>query len=150
MSQPAGHLEEALFLDLLRLGHRARLRAFGTSMVPWVWPGQVLTLEPPPFVAPALAPGDLVLARSGGCLRLHRLIGPHRGGGWWIKGDAAWLADPMVSPEHLYGRVVSIEGGSWATRPLSGPQRVLGRTIAGISWAQWRMTKRCLRWLSAQ
>ena len=149
MSHPAEHLEEALFLDLLSLGHRARLRAFGSSMMPWVWPGQVLTLEPPPFVAPALAPGDLVLARSGGCLRLHRLIGPHSEGGWWIKGDAAWRADPVVSPEHLYGRVVSIEGGRWPVRPLSGPQRALGRTLAVVSWAQWRVTKRCLRWLGA-
>lgn len=126
-------LEEALFLDLLALGHRARLRAFGTSMLPWIWPGQTLLIEPPPFVAPPLGVGDLVLARAGGCLRLHRVVALGPGRSPVLKGDASLRFDPPVESGHLYGRVVEVGGTPGAWRPLSGVVRAAARVTAACS-----------------
>ncbi len=163
MSEPvlSSPLEEALFLDALRLGHRVWLAAHGRSMWPWVRPGARLLIEPPPFVMPPLEPGDLILAHAGGCLRLHRLIELRPEGGLVLKGDAAPRADPLVRPEHVHGRVVVIERGAAnrgavergeascaavdparavaVRRPLAAPERALARVLARLSGAQWRL-----------
>ncbi len=100
-------LEESLFVETLRMGHRGRLQAFGWSMWPQIWPGDTVTLEPAPFLAPALAPGDMVLAMSGGCLRLQRGI-TFEDDGVVLKGDAVMDDDPECSRAEVLGRVVSV------------------------------------------
>lgn len=121
-------LEEALFLDLLALGHRAQLRAYGWSMWPLIWPGDLVTLEPPPFTQPPLRPGQVVLARSGGCLRLHRVTAL-RGGQVELHGDNSPNPDPPVAVEAVLGRAVELRGRGLAW-PMGGAALGLGRLSA--------------------
>ncbi len=140
-------LEEALFLDLLRLGHAARLQAHGRSMLPFVRPGTTVLIEPPPFVAPPLAVGDIVLVHSGGCLRLHRLVGWRQGDDGTprllLKGDGLLKADPLVHPKHLYGRAAALEGPRGRTWLLGGGRRALHRAVAFASRIGWRLASAC-------
>ena len=134
---PIDDVEEALFLDALRLGHRVRAVASGRSMLPLLLPGVEVLIEPPPF-STTLCTGDLLLARAGGCLRLHRFI-EERPDGFILKGDAVLRADPLVEHQDLYGRVVMLEG-RWLRVDLLGvASRRLARVIAGLSRLQWRL-----------
>ena len=126
-------LDEALFLDALRMGHRVHTVASGRSMLPWILPGSRLLIEPPPFASPPLSPGDLILARAGGCLRLHRLIEQRSDGAVILKGDSVLRRDPPVAREHLYGRVVAIEGRLWTRFPLGGLHRRAAALMARAS-----------------
>ena len=135
--------EEALFLDALGLGNKVYASASGPSMLPFILPGARLLIEPPPFFSPPLAPGDLLLARSGGCLRLHRLI-EERPDGFIIKGDAVLRADPLVLRQDLHGRVVAIEGRFLTRYPLRRLNRVLAKAVAKASRFQWRLLRRAM------
>jgi hypothetical protein len=132
-----GEVEEALFLELLARGHRARLRAFGWSMWPLLWPGAEVTLEPPPFVAPPLRVGDVALARSGGCLRLHRVVAL-REGEVTLQGDSAWRPDPAVAASAVLGRAVLARGRALTPWPLGGLGHAAGLAAAALSRARGR------------
>lgn len=137
-------LEEALFLDLLGAGHSGKLKAYGKSMLPWILPGQTLVIEPFKGLEPPLAKGDVVLAYSGQCLRVHRVVSLKANGSVLIKGDCLPGTDPMVLPGHVYGRVVRIEG-RWCSRNMTDKgERRLGRWIARVSGAQGHLA-RCVR-----
>jgi len=62
----------ALVADALRGRGSLRLRVHGESMLPTLWPGEVVEIEgcPPEEVRP----GEIVLARRDGRLFLHRLV----------------------------------------------------------------------------
>ena len=138
MSDP---LDEELFLDLLKAGHRARMRAHGASMLPTILPGAEVELEPRPR---HLEPGDVVLARVGGRLVLHRLIARRPGGELLLKGDALGRPDAPLSGEAVLGRAIRVSAG--CPRDLRrGPGRWLGRAAAGASWLSWKVGRRLRR-----
>ena len=123
--------EEELFLELLATGNRARIKAWGRSMFPTIWPGDEVLLEPPPFVHPPLAVGDIVLAQAGGRLRLHRLV-EATGERYRLKGDTSLHFDPWTTLPNIQGRAVNVLGHG-AARPLAGGNRLMGSRIARIS-----------------
>ncbi len=64
-----------LAAEVLTSGHTLRLQAFGTSMLPSIWPGDILSVEPKSqqeFVA-----GDIVLVARRNRFFIHRLIEKH-------------------------------------------------------------------------
>jgi hypothetical protein len=79
--------------------------------------------------------GDVVLTRSGGDLRLHRLVwGPpfaRRSAGWRTQADRSLLFDPALAEEDVVGTVVAVEGRRYRPRParalLSLARAVLAR-----------------------
>jgi hypothetical protein len=111
---------------VLRSGGGVRLRVFGTSMLPSLWPGDVVTVEsgaPDKFVL-----GDIALALGNNQFRAHRLLAT-TGVHWITRGDAMPQNDPPVELHDLLGRVVSVErnGRRFSPPPLSVTCRLLGQ-----------------------
>jgi hypothetical protein len=94
----------ALLAEALQRSGRVRLRVHGESMLPALWPGDVVeiascSLEDVQF-------GGIVLARRDGRLFLHRLIAPATPEGFRLRGDSVPASDPLFPPEALLGRFV--------------------------------------------
>ncbi len=88
------------------------LRVTGSSMLPSVWPGDILTVCRTDVAA--VVPGEIVLSRCDGWLLAHRVVGKvERQGEQFLitRGDSLPLADPPVSREDLLGTVTSIVRG---------------------------------------
>lgn len=113
MGAEAVHLQ--LLKEVLQRFGRARLRVHGTSMLPALWPGDVIEI----VVAEvsALRPGDLLLVERDARLFCHRFLGCVEHSGRFLlrtKGDLLGREDPPVAPEAVLGRV---DGFSGAPRP---------------------------------
>ncbi len=127
-----------LVADALRLGGRVRLRVHGESMLPTLWPGDVVEIT---SCAPQdLRLGEIVLALRDGRFFLHRLLSPCTPSGFLLRGDSMPGPDPQFSPEALLGRLVSTDRGrscspSVVSRALGmvfchfGPARRLALTL---------------------
>lgn len=97
---------EAACEAALKQGALVRFRANGQSMQPNVLDGDTVIVAP--VAGKRLRRGDIVLARNGRGLLLHRVVGWHdRGGEAITRGDAGQQAD--LTPEQVLGRAVSIE-----------------------------------------
>jgi signal peptidase len=83
-----------------------RLRVTGASMVPAIWPGDILTVR---RVDPEeLRPGQIVLYRRQANLIAHRVtrvVADHV----VTRGDTLPVADAPASMDDVVGRVVSLE-----------------------------------------
>ncbi len=138
---------DAVHLDLLRevlsrFG-RARLRVHGSSMLPSLWPGDVIEVSRvDPIV---LREGDVLLLQRGQRLFCHRLVR-------WVEGDGARLlctrgdhlstTDPLFTLDCLLGRVEMPYRGT-----LVHVLALLLRTIGGISerLLAWVLRTRSIR-----
>jgi signal peptidase I len=121
-----------LAVEVARTFGRLRLRVTGTSMMPAIQPGDLLSIDR--VNLRDTSPGEIVLFARGGRLFAHRIV--HASGGdsdpcLVTRGDRLIETDPPVFQSELLGRVTSIEragtqvrsrAGSW----LDGPNRVLG------------------------
>jgi signal peptidase I len=88
---------------------RISLRVQGTSMLPWVRPGDIARIQE--VSAAAIRCGDVVLFRRENRLYVHRII--EKGGSlgaaeFRAKGDAHPTCDGMVAQHELLGRVVRL------------------------------------------
>ena len=113
---------------------RVRLRAFGTSMIPWIRPGDLLLIEPAPFAQ--ICAGDVILYQRGDRLFIHRVLRrarfdarPHL----VTKGDSVPHPDAPVSDSEFLGRVVSIERGRRTLRLDARGHKVFSRVLARLS-----------------
>jgi hypothetical protein len=106
-----------LVTDALRDGHPVTIRVQGCSMMPAIWPGDLLTIHPTADRMPAV--GEIALTVDGDRLRAHRVIA-HRHSGSAIvvetRGDALITADEMVGPAEILGTVVLRNGCTLANR----------------------------------
>jgi hypothetical protein len=97
----------ALVADVLRHNSHSRqvvrLRVHGESMLPTLWPGDVVEIES--CSLEDVRPGEIVLARREGRLILHRLIAPCTPNGFLLRGDSMPSPDPPFPPETLLGRI---------------------------------------------
>ena len=104
----------SLVCDALRLAGRLRLRVQGASMLPALWPGDVLTVD---SNSEPLVCGDIVMVERDGRLFVHRLVA--RDGSYWITcGDAVPQNDPPVESRNVLGKIVGIQRGKreWSPR----------------------------------
>lgn len=83
-----------------------RLRVQGESMLPSLWPGDVVEIASCSLDDNDLRPGEIVLAMRDGRLFLHRLVGPCTPNGFTLLGDSMPGCDPSYPPEALLGRLV--------------------------------------------
>src|SRR5215469_9655505 len=95
-----------LVAELVRSFGGARLRVAGASMLPTVWPGDVITVRSRNIAA--LQPGQVVLYRREGMLVPHRII-RIRAAVLTTRGDSVRHDDPPVRESNLVGQVVSVE-----------------------------------------
>lgn len=133
----------ALLSDTLRLAGTVRLKVQGTSMLPALWPGDVLTVE---ANCKSVMPGDIVVVYRDGRLFVHRAVA-QRGSCWIIRGDAMPQNDPPVESQDVLGKVVRVqrEQREWSPAKLSVIDRYIGRVFARNN----RLKSVALSWRSA-
>ncbi len=111
-----------LAAEILASGGIIRLRAFGSSMLPAIWPGDILTIESVALRWPVT--GDIVLIRINNRAFIHRVQELQSGQDsprWITRGDAVPECDPAVSGAQLQGTVSLIQRGRrWI---VPSPQR---------------------------
>jgi signal peptidase I len=115
----------ALVADALRRSGRlrqsVRLRVHGESMLPALWPGDVVEIA---NCSPEdVRPGEIVLALRDGRLFLHRFVGrfndPCKPSGFLLRGDSMPGPDPQFPSEALLGRLVQKVDEAWAVSPAA-------------------------------
>jgi hypothetical protein len=136
----------ALVADVLRCkpwsNRTVRMRVYGESMLPTLFPGDVVEIE---SCSPeSLRPGEIVLAIREDRLFLHRLVSPCTINGFTLCGDSNPHPDPQFSAEALLGRMVRRVGGkNWITASAlhPGPAASLFR---GAGWllCHWNLARR--------
>ena len=145
--EPAVQVGEALRCQLaeevLCLAGELRLRVTGTSMLPSVWPGDILHIRRQDTIESL--PGDIVLVRRQGRLCAHRVVKKisKEGEPYWItRGDSLPDDDPPVSGQELLGRVTCILRGRarsiWidASQGPSWWARMVGPVLRHSEWPQ--------------
>jgi hypothetical protein len=119
-----------LAAEVLRTFGKLRLRATGASMLPAVWPGDILSVRS--LVAGEALPGDVVLFGREGRLVAHRVVERtlcQDRVQWVTRGDSVGGNDAPVSSHQLLGRVTAIERGS---RRLTPHQSAVSRLASWI------------------
>ncbi len=132
-----------LAAEVLRSAGRLRLRATGASMLPAVWPGDVLSVCR--RSATQALPGDIVLFGREGRLVAHRVVERSLCQDriqWVTRGDSVEGNDAPVSSHELLGRVSAIERGS---RRLAPHQSVTSRFASWILCRSGLATRVLLR-----
>jgi signal peptidase I len=101
--------------EVVRTFGEVRLRVFGTSMVPSILPGDLVSIRQASLNE--ISPGEVVLFLRKGRLFVHRVVdlrivataGSAGESCLITRGDRLRHSDPPVSGAELLGRVVSIE-----------------------------------------
>ena len=105
-------LKGQLFLEVLKSFGQAKLAVTGASMLPAIWPGDVLEVRRQD--ATEICLGEVILFERDGRLFAHRVVekvgGPERTL-LITQGDGLRAPDPPVAPEELLGRVTAIVRG---------------------------------------
>jgi len=116
---------------ILRSGRSIRLRVLGTSMLPSVWPGDVVSVEG--HAVGAVVSGDIILYEANDSFFVHRVVEKSRNKNqaqWITRGDAMPQSDPAVRECQLLGRVSSICRGS----RIITPARRLTPLTRAVGW----------------
>jgi hypothetical protein len=113
--------------EVLRASGELKLRAMGLSMLPTLWPGDLLTIQscqPGNFDSDQLEPnqlepGEIALYLREGRFFIHRIVANNvKTGGFLItRGDCMPENDPPVHRDELLGRVTAIRRGSRLAQP---------------------------------
>jgi signal peptidase I len=115
--------------DVVRTFGRVRLRVFGTSMVPSILPGDLISVQR--AIVTEISNGEIVLYARDGRMFAHRVVGcmdSPEGSLLTARGDRFRHNDPPISSSELLGKVISIERGNfqWRAAPcLSRWERMI-------------------------
>jgi hypothetical protein len=122
MKDTRRELEGELFLEVLKSAGQARLAVTGTSMLPSIWPGDILEVHRQSVAE--IVPGDVVLRERNGAFLAHRVVEKVD----WpertlliTRGDALRAPDRPIAPEELLGRVTAILRGGRRLEPRLTP-----------------------------
>jgi signal peptidase I len=140
LSMPPGlecrqDLKLALAAEMLRFKGSLRLRAWGSSMLPSVWPGDLLTIER--VAQDEVVPGDIILVLRNQRPFIHRLVqkrSSENGLSWITRGDAMPDNDPPTAASELLGRVTSIDRGNRSFVP----SRQISQFSSAVAWTLFR------------
>jgi hypothetical protein len=95
----------ALAVEILRGTGRLRLQVHGESMLPTLWPRDVVEIEA--CSVEAVTPGEIVLAVREGRFFLHRFVRQLSRSGFLTRGDSMPACDPEFPNHALLGRLVA-------------------------------------------
>lgn len=134
-----------LVADALRAGVETRVRVMGTSMLPALWPGDILIIR---SRAAGPAAGEIVLFTRYGRLFAHRVVRAS-GSELITRGDALPDRDPRLRASEVLGVVEGIiRDGS---HPVPALRPSLAQKIAALAIRRSEIIYRLmLRWHSAQ
>jgi Peptidase S24-like len=103
---------ERAIVELIELSLRTRaqikLRAQGTSMIPAIWPGDILTVASAQSRFPEV--GEVALIKVGKSVRAHRVVRAEHDGGLLTRGDALLHYDPYAARDNVLGTVIERNG----------------------------------------
>ena len=111
-------LKRDLAVELLRSCGAARLPINGSSMLPSLWPGDILDVRRQN--ATEIQPGHVVVFQRDSRLVAHRVVRRlDRNGSTLLitRGDRRWKPDAPVFPHQLLGRVEAVERGDRRFQP---------------------------------
>jgi len=142
-SAALNHPQLELAATLLRSGSTIKLRALGASMLPALWPGDLLTINAVPVRT--IRAGEIVLSVRNGRFCIHRLlqVGSASGADWITGGDALTDSDPPVNAMAILGRVSSVARGQRVLDPRK--RSVFGRMLVWILCRSELLCKLVLR-----
>jgi Peptidase S24-like len=124
-----------LTAEMLRCGRMVQFKAWGTSMLPSLWPGDLLTIQS--VAHDEIVRGDMVLVMRDNRFRVHRLVEKPQVEGhilWITKGDAVPRNDPPVAASELLGRVAGVRRGNRSFVPT----RRLSMLHSALAWTLCR------------
>lgn len=108
-----------LAAEVLQSSGTLHIRAMGTSMLPTLWPGDLVTIQSQDFEQ--VEPGEIVLFLREGRFFLHRAVkksGVGKAVFLLTRGDSMPQNDPPVQPGELLGRVTGIRRGGSVIAPV--------------------------------
>lgn len=115
--------------DIIRTFGEVRLRVFGTSMVPSVLPGDLISVRH--AAVSEISVGEIVLFTRKGRMFAHRVVGLNSSAEQSFedqvdlllitRGDRLRHNDPPVSRSELLGKVICIERGNFQRRRVLCP-----------------------------
>ena len=108
----------SLAAEVLQSTGTLRIRAMGSSMVPTLWPGDLVVIDSRKIED--VRPGDIVLYLREGRFFLHRVINKVSAGHeecLLTRGDSMPGKDPLVRPSELLGAVTGIQCGASVVAP---------------------------------
>jgi hypothetical protein len=128
----------ALAVEILRGTGRLRLQVHGESMLPTLWPRDVVEIET--CLVGEVRPGEIVLAVSEGRFFLHRFVRQLQPSGFLTRGDSMPACDPQFPNAALLGRLVACR------RSKRKGESTLVRSVGLLkpwSWAAGRLLCYC-------
>ena len=124
--------KHSLVVEALRTYGSCRFQVSGSSMVPTLWPGDLILIQRKPL--PQLGSGDIVLQENGGRFFLHRLQTVRTDGDrihLVTRGDAMPQPDAPFSIDHWLGVLTGVRrGGDWV--PMPRRMSAAGRVVAAM------------------
>jgi len=137
----------ALAADVLRGTSRLRLQVRGESMLPTLWPRDVVEISS--CSIEEARPGEIVLALRDGRFFLHRLRARLGAGGFLLQGDSMPVPDPRFPDDALLGRLVfrgdrhgiPLSAENDRARRLANPHPILA--LRPWSWVIGRLLCYC-------
>lgn len=133
-----------LVADIAREFGEVRLKVTGCSMIPAVWPGDVIVVQRREMAE--LQTGQIVLCRRGGELVAHRVISI-LDGCLITRGDSLPQDDPPTMGPDLLGQVVSIVRNGRSVDLRQSAMQRLGSVVVRRSKFWLRVTLRMGQWL---
>jgi len=134
----ADNTVEGLATDVLRRFGEVQLRVIGSSMLPSVQPGDVLTIRR--CVMGVVESGAIVLFARDARLFAHRVV-ERRATHLVTRGDALERHDPPVREDQLLGRVVALTRNGRRRQPpaLTVGRRIAAAVVRRSTRASWLM-----------
>ncbi len=120
-----------LAAETLRQSGKLRLQVMGWSMLPTIWPGDVLIVESAQAVS--VSQGDIVLFGREQRFFVHRIVKKtaHEPSGLLTQGDAMDAPDPLVAEHELLGKVSLIVRNGRCIQPRRNLS-ICGRAVASL------------------
>jgi signal peptidase len=139
---------EALAVEALRHTGRLRLQVRGESMLPALWPGDVVEITA--CSLDGVRHGEIVLAFREGRLFLHRFLAHREPNGFLTRGDSMPGPDPVFQADALLGKLMHVvRERQTVSAPMRSWSRVIGMLFCHCSSAR-RAALRFHSWRSAR
>jgi len=141
MSASASPQPEAVAVEVLHGSGRLRLQVRGESMLPALWPGDLVEIV---ACSPTeVGPGEIVLAFRESRFFLHRLLSEHGRDGFLTRGDSMPCPDPVFPSAAILGKLIRVVR---AGHTVSEPARSWSRAI-GIFFCYCDSARRAALWI---
>jgi signal peptidase len=131
----------SLVAEALRSWGRLKLRASGISMLPALWPGDLLTIQS--YQPEQVEPGEIVLYMRDGRFFIHRVASKSFDGMGTIlitRGDCLAENDPPLSSGELLGRICEIQRAGSVFVPAR--KLLLSHRIVAYMLCHWSLLRR--------